>query len=73
MASFWRTAGRWDPIRVAAIGLGAGFAALIAAYVVTVSASQATAAGVVAALALLAIAGAGLLYAWRLGAGGLVE
>ena len=58
---------------MAAIGLGAGFAALIAAYVVTVFASQATAAGVVAALALLAIAGAGLLYAWRLGAGGLVE
>ncbi|HYM67417.1 MAG TPA: hypothetical protein VEW68_09015 [Patescibacteria group bacterium] len=73
MTSFWRSVGRWDPLRVAAAGSAAAVACLVAAYIVTAVASQATFPGVVAAGALLAIGGAGLLYAWRLEAGGLVE
>lgn len=64
---------RWDPVRVAATGSGATAAVLLAAYAVAGATVQPTPGGIVAALALLAIAGSGLLYAWRLGAGGLVE
>jgi hypothetical protein len=64
---------RWDPIRVACIGFGLATALVLAAYVVAVATSQPAVGGAVAALALVAIAGSGLLYAWRLGAGGLVE
>jgi hypothetical protein len=64
---------RWDPIRVACIGFGLATALVLAAYVVSVATAQLKAGGAVAAVALFAIAGAGLLYAWRLGAGGLVE
>jgi hypothetical protein len=55
------------------IGSAAAAAMLLAAYVVGAATMQPTPGGVVSALALLAIAGSGLLYAWRLGAGGLVE
>jgi hypothetical protein len=64
---------RWDPIRVACIGFGLATALVLAAYVVSVATSQLKVGGAVAAVALVAIAGSGLLYAWRLGAGGLVE
>jgi hypothetical protein len=64
---------RWDPIRVACIGFGLATALVLAAYVVAVATSQPTLGGAVAAVALVAIAGSGLMYAWRLGAGGLVE
>jgi hypothetical protein len=47
--------------------------ALAGAYAVTAATSQPSAVGVLSVLALLAIAGAGLLYAWRLGAGAPVE
>jgi hypothetical protein len=63
----------WDPLRVAVIGSAAGAALLLAAYVVGAAVSQPTPGGVVSALALLAIVGSGLLYAWRLGAGGIVD
>jgi hypothetical protein len=46
---------------------------LLAGYAVAVANSLASPGGVVSALALLAIAGSGLLYAWRLGAGGIVD
>jgi hypothetical protein len=46
---------------------------LLAGYVVAAAALQPTLGGVVSALALLAIAGSGLLYAWRLEAGGSVD
>jgi NADH:ubiquinone oxidoreductase subunit 3 (subunit A) len=46
---------------------------LLAAYVVSVATSQLKVGGAVSAVCLVAIASAGLLYAWRLGAGGLVE
>jgi hypothetical protein len=64
---------RWDPIRVACIGFGLATVLVLAAYVVSVATSQLRFGGAVAAVCLMAIAGAGLLYAWRLGAGGLVE
>jgi hypothetical protein len=46
---------------------------IVAGYVVAAAASQPTPGGVVSAVCLLAIAGTGLLYAWRLGAGAPVE
>jgi hypothetical protein len=64
---------RWDPMRVAAAALGLALVLLLAAYAVGAAAAQVTPGGVVSALALLAIAGSGLLYAWRLGAGGSVD
>jgi hypothetical protein len=64
---------RWDVIRVAAVSLGLAVLTLVGGYAVTVANSQATPGGVVSALALLAIAGSGLLYAWRPGAGGIVD
>jgi len=60
-------------IRVATAPLGGAVVILLAGYAVAVASSQATPGGVVSALALLAIAGSGLLYAWRLGAGGIVD
>ena len=60
-------------MRVAAVALGLALLALLGGYVVGVAAAQATPGGVVSALALLAIGGSGLLYAWRLGAGGIVD
>jgi hypothetical protein len=60
-------------VRVAALGSGAAAVLLLGAYAVAATTVQPTPGGLVSALALLAIAGSGLLYAWRLGAGGLVE
>jgi hypothetical protein len=68
-----RAVERWDPIRVACVGFGLATALVLAAYVVSVASSQVKLGGALSALSLLAIAGSGLLYAWRLGAGGLVE
>lgn len=48
-------------------------AMLLAAYLIAGATVQPTPGGIVSALALVLIAGSGLLYAWRLGAGGLVE
>ena len=55
------------------LSLGLAMVLLLAAYVVGVQPSQVTLGGVVAAVALVGIAGSGLLYAWRLGAGGIVD
>jgi hypothetical protein len=46
---------------------------LLGAYLFGLTAAPARVGGVVAALALAGIAGSGLLYAWRLGAGGIVD
>jgi hypothetical protein len=73
MRELSRRLGRWDPVRVAAAGSGAAVAILLAAYLVAGATVQPTPGGIASALALLLIAGSGLLYAWRLGAGGLVE
>jgi hypothetical protein len=73
MATLSRALQRWDPIRVAAVSLGLALVILLAGYGVAASASQPTLGSVVSALALLAIAGSGLLYAWRLEAGVSVD
>jgi hypothetical protein len=48
-------------------------ALMLAVYAFAAIELRPTLAGVVAALAAVAIAGSGLLYAWRLGATGLVD
>lgn len=58
---------------MAAVSLGLAVVTLLVGYAVAVANSQATPGGVVSALALLAIGGSGLLYAWRPGAGGIVD
>jgi hypothetical protein len=73
MASFSRALRTWDPLRVAAGALGGLIVILVAAYGFGISTSDASLVGIIAAAALAAIGGTGLLYAWRLGAGGLVE
>jgi NADH:ubiquinone oxidoreductase subunit 3 (subunit A) len=73
MAILSRALSHRDLIRVAAATLGVAVMTLLVGYVVAVANSQVTPGGLVSALALLAIAGSGLLYAWRLGAGGIVD
>ena len=64
---------RTDPLRLAVIALGIAFVLILGGYGFTAIESRPTLGGVVAALAALAIAGSGLLYAWRLGTGGIVD
>ena len=68
-----RALARWDPIGVAAAVLGVAVLLLVAAYGISLTVSDATPGAVVAVVALVGIAGSGLLYAWRLGAGGIVD
>jgi hypothetical protein len=55
------------------VGLALTVLLALAAYGFDLISTPATTEGVAAAAALVAVAGCGLLYAWRLGAGGLVE
>jgi hypothetical protein len=64
---------RWDPLRVAVVGLGITVLLPVAGYALDLTSTAVTTEGVSAAAALVAVAGCGLLYAWRLGAGGLAE
>jgi hypothetical protein len=64
---------RTDPLRLAVAALGVAFVLMLAAYGFAATESRPTLGGVIAALAALAIAGSGLLYAWRLGTGGIVD
>jgi len=73
MRTLSRALQRWDPIRVAAAALGLALVLMFAGYPVGATTAQATPGGIVSALALLAIAGSGLLYAWRLGVGGSAD
>jgi hypothetical protein len=73
MTALSRSLARWDPIRVACAALGVAMLLLVAAYGVSLTASDATPGAVVSAVALVGIVGSGLLYAWRLGAGGIVD
>ncbi|HEY1455391.1 MAG TPA: hypothetical protein VGG31_02760 [Candidatus Dormibacteraeota bacterium] len=73
MVTFSRMISGWDPMRVATIGLALALLVPLGAYVFALAVTQATAGGVVAAAAALAIVGAGLLYAFGLGAGGPVD
>jgi hypothetical protein len=60
-------------MRVAAAALGLALLLLLVGYAVRAATAQPSLGGVISALGLLAIAGSGLLYAWRLGAGGGVD
>ncbi len=60
-------------MRVAAAALGLALVVLLGGYLVGLATSQATPGGVVSAVALVGFAGCGLLYAWRLRAGGIVD
>jgi hypothetical protein len=73
MAALSRGLARWDPTRVAAAALGIAVLLLAAAYGFSLTAAPVTLGAVVSAVALVGIAGSGLLYAWRLGAGGIVD
>jgi hypothetical protein len=73
MAALSRALARWDPLRVAAAALGLAVLLLVAAYGVSLTVAQATPGAVVSVVALVGIAGSGLLYAWRLAAGGIVD
>jgi hypothetical protein len=73
MASLSRALRRWDPLRVAGVALGLAVLLLLAAYGLDLSSAPVTNEGLVSALALIVVAGGGLLYAWRLGAGGIVD
>jgi len=64
---------RTDPLRVTIFALGLALVLILGAYGFAAIESRPSLGGVVAALAALAIAGSGLLYAWRLGTGGIVD
>jgi hypothetical protein len=64
---------RLDVIRGAASALGLALVLMVAAYGFASFELRPALAAVAAALAALVIAGGGLLYAFRLGAGGLVD
>jgi hypothetical protein len=73
MTALSRALARWDPPRVAASGLGLALVLFVAAYGVSLTGASFTAGAAVSVVALAGIAGSGLLYAWRLGAGGIVD
>jgi hypothetical protein len=73
MAALSRALARWDPLRVGAGALGLALLLIVAAYGVNLTVSKLTPGAAVSVVALVGIAGSGLLYAWRLGAGGIVD
>jgi hypothetical protein len=58
---------------LAAVGLAVALLAVLVAYGYALTAGPATTAGLVAAAALVGIAGTGLLYAWRPATGASFE
>jgi len=60
-------------MRVAAAALGLALLLFVAAYGVSLTVASFTPGAAVSVVALVGIAGSGLLYAWRLGAGGIVD
>jgi hypothetical protein len=73
MSTLSRALGRWDPIRVAAVLLGLALLLPLAAYGFALTTSNPTPGAIAAVVAAVGITGSGLLYAWRLGAGGIVD
>ena len=73
MRRLWRRVNRLDPVRVCAILVATPIVAALAAYGLAAYTVSPTAGALTAAGALVAVAGSGLLYAWRLGAGGLSD
>jgi hypothetical protein len=73
MTALSRALARWDLLRVAVAALGLALLLLPAAYGFSLTAAKVTPGAVISAVALVGIAGSGLLYAWRPGAGGIVD
>ena len=73
MRRVWTRVNRIDPVRASAAVVALPVIAALAAYVVVAFNATPTAGAVAAAVAVLAVAGSGLLYAWRLGPGGLSD
>jgi hypothetical protein len=73
MRRLWRRINRLDPVRVSALLVAAPVVAVLAAYALAASTASPAAGALTAVGALVAVAGSGLLYAWRLGAGGLSD
>ena len=73
MRRTWRRINRLEPGRVSVAVLGLPLLVALLAYGLAVYASQPTAGALAAAIALVAVAGTGLVYAWRLGTGGLSD
>jgi protein-S-isoprenylcysteine O-methyltransferase Ste14 len=73
MAALSRALARRDPLRVAAAALAVPLVLLLVAYAIGLATQSPTPGAVASAVALVGIAGSGLLYAWRLGAGGIVD
>jgi len=69
----WGRVNRLEPARVFAIVVATPVVTALAAYVLAAFTASPRAAALTAAGALVAVAGSGLLYAWRLGAGGLSD
>lgn len=65
MPSFSRRLRRWDARRVGAVGLAVAWIAMLAAYGFAAATTGFGVGASVAAVAALAIAAAGILYAWR--------
>ena len=73
VSRIWVVSRRWESLRVAGSALGLAWLVMVAAYAFGGFQSGVTLAGVVTAVSAVVIAGTGLLYAFRLGAGGLVD
>jgi len=69
----WGRVNRFEPARVFAIVVAAPVVAALVAYVLAASTASPKVGALTAAVALVAVAGSGLLYAWRPGAGGLSD
>lgn len=64
---------RIEPARAAALLLALPLIAALVAFLVAAVSTVPPAGQIVAAVALVAVAGTGLVYAWRLGPGGLSD
>jgi hypothetical protein len=73
VSQIWRASKRRESTQVAASALGLAFLLMVAAYGFAAIEALPTADSVIAVLVAVAIAGTGLLYAFRLGAGGFVD
>jgi branched-subunit amino acid transport protein AzlD len=70
MTQLSRWLARYELVRTAAFWLALAVLAVLAAFAFAAYYSQPTPGGIAAAAALVLVAGAGLLYAWRAGVGG---
>ena len=73
MRRVWTRVNRLDPVRASTVAVALPVIAAIAAYGVVAFNATPTAGAIAAAAAMLAVGGSGLLYAWRLGPGGLSD